>query len=656
MTPYKSEDQGHRNDIDGLRALAVLIVVFYHIGLSDFGGGFVGVDVFFVISGYLIIPIVFGQIRNGAFSISEFMMRRVRRLVPAIIPAVAFSFLIALLCLADGALNEFLESAISATGFFSNYAFFAQTGYFDRDSDLKLLLHTWSLGVEFQFYLLLAILAVVLKLRSQIALLVLSCLSFVWAVYLVQNDNTLAFFGVSARLWELGLGGMFAFFNRFIARAPLPGGGAMRAAGLGIILSTAILYNTLLPFPGIAALLPTLGAGLILTAPAQKWDPTYWFLTNPVMRWFGTRSYSIYLWHWPLIVSCNLVLANPKESDLITAALLSLPLAELSYRFIETPVRKRLWWRMPRRTAAIGLLPFLVCFSIWGIERQASIVTFSRAYLPWHELRQFSTLAEKPRSDYLLNMNHIGVDGRFGLCSLDEYKTVTKSLDCLAVAMENTITDGRQPILIIGDSHGRDMFRTLGYAFPNEQFIMLYQSACAPAEYSPRATYKCFPMLLKEMEGILSTVDPKLVVLASHWPLAGVSEAEKTINEVKKRSDNILVIGPAPRFKNVVTDELLSLGLSYEDLNSETRLPARFLFDVYGARDNLKDITKRAGVYFYDRLSVLCDSTGCLSFVPDTERSLLYFDEQHLTEAGMKFLARDIFADDQIRRLVSASD
>lgn len=142
VTGHQGETREIRNDIDGLRALAVMIVVFYHIGLADFGGGFIGVDVFFVISGYLIIPAVLRQTTNGTFLVTDFMLRRLRRLVPALLPVLAFSTLVALLYLSDSAFADFTNSVISASGFFSNFVFFVQSGYFERDSGTILLLHS----------------------------------------------------------------------------------------------------------------------------------------------------------------------------------------------------------------------------------------------------------------------------------------------------------------------------------------------------------------------------------------------------------------------------------------------------------------------------------------------------------------------------------
>jgi len=385
---------------------------------------------------------------------------------------------------------------------------------------------------------------------------------------------------------------------------------------------------------------------------AQPRDPSYRFLTSRVMQWIGTRSYSIYLWHWPLIVSLKLIVVSPSEGELIAVALLAFPIAELSYRFIETPVRQGIWWRRPSRTLAILLVPLLVLGSIWTLDRQTSLISASRQYLPFHETRVIGALAERPRSEYLAQVDAMGTDGRRGLCSLDEYKTVLQTIDCLVTAVQNAGDDSKQPILIIGDSHGRDMFRTLGYAFPDANLIMLHQTACAPSEYSKRANSICFPDLNEGFEQVLETVQPHLVVLASHWPAAGIAPTARTLSILKTWGGAVAIIGPGPKFRNHTVGVIQSLGIPFEELSTAALLPASFAVDVHGARDALTNMAQSAGIYVYDRLSVLCDAAGCLAFVPGEELVLMNFDDEHLTQAGMLFLAEDMKTDRQLRDLI----
>ncbi|WP_164512358.1 acyltransferase family protein [Oceaniglobus ichthyenteri] len=643
-----------RHDIDGLRALSVLIVLFYHVGFSDFGGGFIGVDVFFVISGYLIIPAVFKQSAAGTFSARDFMLRRFRRLVPALLPVLAFSGAVGLLYLSDSAFVEFLNSAFAASGFFSNYLFLAQSGYFERSSDTILLLHTWSLGVEFQFYLILAVLPFVVKSRMTLVLILFAGVSLIWAEYLVQNADNRAFFGIVPRFWELAIGGIlglsqgaFARFARF--------GWIMRLVGLCVIVTTAVLYRSALPFPGLGALLPIIGAGLVVAAPAQKSDPSFWFLTNRVMRWIGTRSYSIYLWHWPLIVALKLIMIIPNEGERMAIALLAFPLAELSYRFFERPVRTNPWWRLPKRSVAVAVIPLIMVGFAWTLEKQTSLISTARTYLPLHDARVITALADTARSDYIDHLTNLGMDGRQGLCSLDTYETVPATLACLETATQNATrgaAPGDQPVLIIGDSHGRDMLRTIGYAFPKAHLVMLHSSGCAPAQYTVRANRHCFPGLNDNLSEVLSIVQPKLVILASHWPIVGLSPTSKTLTDLDRWGGEVLVIGPGPKFQNPTVSAIRGLGLNNANLTPDTRLPARFDFDVAAAHRALVEMAQPYGFHVYNRLAALCDPDGCLAFVPGDDLTLMNFDDQHLTESGMRFLARDLGGDPAIRALM----
>lgn len=267
----------------------------------------------------------------------------------------------------------------------------------------------------------------------------------------------------------------------------------------------------------------------------------------------------------------------------------------------------------------------------------------------------FGGLAEGPRAEYLAQMDLIGSDGQHGLCSLDQYKTVLQSLDCIATAVENAADGTTQPILVIGDSHGRDMFQTLGYAFPNANLVMLHQSGCAPSVYSKSANRGCFPDLNEQLTEVLLRVQPRLVVLAAHWPNEGIAPTEQTLLSLDAWGADVAIIGPGPKFQSKPAGLIKGSGLRVEDLITEIRLPARFAFDVYGARDSLTEIAQKAGIYVYDRLSVLCDADGCLAFVPGEELVLMNWDDQHLTQAGMQFLAEDMKMDRQMRDLVMGS-
>jgi len=354
---------GFRPDVEGLRGIAVLLVVAYHAGLSRISGGFVGVDVFFVLSGYLITDILVGQVsRTGRLDYVQFYARRMRRLLPA----VTLTLLVTLVAewLAFGPMEriELSLSAVATALYSSNVFFLARAvDYFSAAADKNPLLHTWSLAVEEQFYVVwpwLVLLGWKLG-RSKRGLGILmaafSAASLLGCVWLTRKAQPWAFFGTPARAWEFGLGGLATL---------LPAMPAMRPAlrwlgwvGLLLVVATAVALGPSTPFPGVVALVPTLGTALALVAGAQG-DPHLGVgrvLTLRPLQWIGGRSYSWYLWHWPaLVLGAALWPGMPSWGRLALAAG-SLVLAALTTALIENPIRflPRLVAR-PRLSIAIG--------------------------------------------------------------------------------------------------------------------------------------------------------------------------------------------------------------------------------------------------------------------------------------------------------------
>lgn len=355
----------YRREIDGLRALAVLPVILFHAGLPGFHGGFVGVDVFFVISGYLITTIILAELDRGAFSIVSFYERRARRILPALFFVIAALLPFAWLWMTAAEAKEFGDSLVAVGLFLSNVLFWRQSGYFDTANELKVLLHTWSLAVEEQYYVFFPPVMLLLWRwgRKWIGVLMAAVvvLSFLLADWGATHRPTASFYLLPTRCWELLLGALAAWHMR--GRSPV---GSLRnelGAALGILL-IAIACLTLdshTPFPGRYALLPTLGATLIILC-ASPQVMAGRLLGNRSLVGIGLISYSAYLWHQPLF-ALGRIRADGEPPLVLMASLIlaSLVLAYFSWRFVEQPFRDRR--RFGRRSiftfAAVGTVALI---------------------------------------------------------------------------------------------------------------------------------------------------------------------------------------------------------------------------------------------------------------------------------------------------------
>lgn len=335
----------YRAEIDGLRALAVVPVILFHAGFHAFSGGFIGVDVFFVISGYLITSIIINDLAKGQFSLVDFYVRRAKRILPAL-------FLVMLVCLPFAAfiflpiaMKDFAQSLVATSVFSSNFLFFTESGYFEPNAELKPLLHTWSLAVEEQYYIifpLLLILAWRFGRRWILGLLtVIFLFSLAAAEWGTVSSPAAAFYLLPMRAWELLIGAFAAFYLQDrAARLPHAVHQAGSVMGLALIFYAIAAFDEATPFPGVQALIPTLGTTLIiLFAMPGTWVNR--LLSVRALVFLGLMSYCAYLWHQPLFAFSRY--SSPEEPSAVIMLLLcfaTLPLAYLSWRFVERPFRR----------------------------------------------------------------------------------------------------------------------------------------------------------------------------------------------------------------------------------------------------------------------------------------------------------------------------
>lgn len=350
----------YRADIDGLRAVAVLSVVAYHAG-GKVPGGFIGVDIFFVISGLLISTILFENLERGTFSFAEFYRRRIRRIVPALVVVLVATLGLGWVLLLDDEFRKLSEHVAAGAAFVSNVLLWKESGYFDTEAAKKPLLHLWSLGVEEQFYIAWPLLLYIgwrLRANLLILTLVVAAASFVFNIAWRKIDPVGAFYSPLSRFWELLAGATVAYLTiKKSALLNLKGGSTHVASVIGAILivGACLFLRADRLFPGWWALLPITGACLLIAAGPDA-AVNRVVLRNRVMVWFGLISYPLYLWHWPLLAYLHIVFGEPSRRSKIVAIGLSVVLAFLTYRAIEVPLR----YKKTSATATAGLAAALL--------------------------------------------------------------------------------------------------------------------------------------------------------------------------------------------------------------------------------------------------------------------------------------------------------
>lgn len=339
----------YRADIDGLRAFSVGLVMAFHMAAVLAPGGFVGVDVFFVISGFLISGLILKALQAGRFSLTSFYVRRIRRIVPALFVVIALTVAAGCIVLMPGDLRETARSGLYALFGASNFYFLQNTGYFDITAEMLPFLHTWSLGVEEQFYLAWPLFLALLYRLTQghrglmaAAVAVVVAASFAACLWILQHSPKHAFYLPFTRAWQLGLGALLIFLPALPRTGPARAASeVLPLAGLGLIVAAALHLKQGVPYPGWDAAMPAVGAALVLydgggASLARR------LLSLPPMVFLGKISYSLYLWHWPILVLWRHLINGDKVTGIEAAVLaaLSIVAATLSWRFVETPARR----------------------------------------------------------------------------------------------------------------------------------------------------------------------------------------------------------------------------------------------------------------------------------------------------------------------------
>ena len=596
----------YRPDIDGLRALAVSLVVVFHLFPGAAPGGFYGVDVFFVISGYLITGIILREIAGGEFRFRRFYARRVRRLFPALFTVLAAVLALGSVVMFPVDLKALGVDTLASIFFVPNLLYGNEGGYFKVLAESKPLLHLWSLGVEEQFYLAWPLLLVITRAKYRIWILViLAALSFEYGIYLGKADPTMAFYSPLSRLWELGVGGVLAALG--VERS---GRELLSAAGLVVIAASAALLGSHPRFPGLWAALPVAGTAMVIAGGSRV-------LGRAPFVAIGRISYPIYLWHWPLFTLSSSLHGRgyPARLGLIAATLV---LASLTYRFVEIPFQRGRW-RQRLFPAAGAAMALAGC---------AGLVLFQAGGFPSRFSRQIRPVLTLMDYDYTAGT-------RYGECWLTEEPFARYRHRCRI---------GR--VLVWGDSQAAMLSPGLRPVFG--EVAQFTRSSCPPVLGA--GSRSCMTSNRNIIEAIAG-LHPDMVVLDAAWfdyedysdPDAGfLKSLATTLGHLRDdKIEHVVVLGPVPTWLPGLP------AIAYDYWKNTGNLPDRLPPNPHPYRladCALARVARAHGAQFVSLYDRLCDGHGCLTHTPAGRSDLLSWDYAHLTRAGADFVAGGIWS------------
>ncbi|WP_248752130.1 acyltransferase family protein [Pseudomonas sp. MWU15-20650] len=653
----------YRPDVDGLRAFAVLAVVIFHAFPLALKGGFIGVDIFFVISGYLISSIIFKSLDKGGVSFVEFYVRRIRRIFPALILMMLACFIAGWFLLMAVEFKFVGKHIAAGIAFVQNIILFQESGYFDTASELKPLLHLWSLGIEEQFYLFFPLVALcVWKIRRLALYVLIICvlLSFGINVSDVKSEPSAAFYLPIGRAWELLIGSLLAYeslYNRCTltgalascgVRSELTGRLALwvrnATAVAGFLLLVIALYTIHkgLPFPGARAVAPVLGAALIILAGPHVWLNRSLFSLRPIV-WLGLISYPLYLWHWPILTFLKIInVDTPTIGMVLAAVLLSIVLAVATYLFIERPFRLG---ALSRKNSAILLL-------LGVIMGATGFTVFVKNGLPERmpEREAFAQYFENSWPEQAYVAKH-GLAKTYRLeCDFfdfDSYRKGHPTNDPIERIAESCYTpQTNTSVMIWGDSHAQQLYYGLREEIPSEVSILQVATSGCMA-YLPNADYPRAKNCEKSNAFALSVIKekkPAVVIVAQFAGLDQSNDLKALASQLKAYGvGDLIVVGPVPRYDR----PLYQLIVRKYWPDPPRKMTTHFVSEVREADESLKQLydSGQGGFDYLSARDVFCDSEGCLTYLgADPTRGLVTFDYGHLTSIASVFLSRSALA------------
>ena len=632
----------YRKEIDGIRALAVISVILFHAGFSAFSGGFFGVDIFFVISGYLITKVISEELENGTFSLLNFYDRRIRRIIPALLFVVLCTLPFAWFIMIPQDLKEFSRSLISTPLFFSNFLFYLTSDYFATSAEFKPLIHTWSLAVEEQYYILFPLfLMLIWKFRKKWSIFLLSTIAI--ASFIIAKNNSLtkplfSFYLLQARAFEILIGCIIAlfknyqkdFFNKKLfskaEKYKSNIGKSLSITGLAMMIYAILFFDKNTQNPTLFALIPTIGTALVL-AFSNNNNFVGKFLSHKILSGIGLISYSAYLWHQPLFAFArlNTIDNNLSQIFLFILCLISFLLAFFSWKYIENPFRNK---------SKIKSEPIIIL----SILSSSILVLIGFLILKNHGFRnRFNSEQQKIIS--FQNIDKLKKDMRENICFLEPKNTFHDfKPECYSGKTNNTY-------LIWGDSLAATSY--IGLKSIHDDTLQLTTSSCRPLidKNFPEGS-NCYNInnFVKEK---ISKLRLKKIFLQASWILNSDQKNLtqyfiKTIELIKTASpqSQIIIIGSLPTWeqylpKLILRKKLNLCGEKYIKLTNYKKLKE--------IDEDLKTLEKFENVKFISALDQMCKGENCLAIIKyKDEYWLTSPDLHHLNQASSIFLFNKI--------------
>lgn len=638
----------YRPDIDGLRALAVSLVILFHADLLGLSGGYTGVDVFFVISGYLITSILLKDIKTKNFSITKFYERRIKRIFPALFVVFLISTIAAYILMMPQELSGFGRSLTAATFFGSNILFWRESGYFDVASTLKPLLHTWSLSLEEQFYIFFPLYlywAIKLFKKHALSLTIVGMLfSFALGLWTLSINKPIpTFYLLPTRAWELIAGAILAF-GMFPAIPNKWINNILALIGFAMICIGGLMLSTETPFPGTQALIPVIGTMLIIYTGLENKQKTstliYKILSLKPLTFIGKISYSLYLWHWPLFVFSSYYLIRDLHSiEKVILIILSLGLSCLSWKYIEQPARKYTSTNARKNIFLWAGISMLIAGTIGGIFILSN-------GLPNRLTQKIQNLAIVTKGVETPSYN------------LSDFNWVNQSL---GAKIDNP--EVKPSFIVWGDSHANAIapgFDQLGIEI-NQKGLLLKQAGCMPAlNITDQDLSKECQQFNQDVVRIIDNGQFQQIFIIGRWLayprwMSGTSQAKgteqsrqrlaelltNTIQYLQHKNINVTLLAQVPPITaHTMPASALGRSAYYHgepmDLRSRTD---EYLKSQDHILSIFKTLESKTGVTIIYPHQFLCDETYCM--ITHNGKSL-YYDDDHLSGYGAKYFSRYI--------------